>query len=78
MSCLLSATLGGVLLQDLASDIQVPPFIKLLKSLLLTLGSLFGLEAGQVQGLQAYRVQPNRQRKLNSDRQKGISWLAPE
>ena len=60
MSCLLSATLGGVLLQDHASDIQVPPFIKLLKSLLLTLGSLFGLEAGQVQGFQAWGMETSK------------------
>ena len=32
---------------------------KLLISLLLSLGSFFGLEAGQLQGLQARRVQPN-------------------
>ena len=50
------------------------PSIKPQMSLLLTPGSSFGLEAGQVQGLQVYKVQPNRQRKLNSDRQKGISW----
>ena len=54
--------------------IHPTPSIKPQMSLLLTPGSFFGLEAGQVQGLQADKVQPNRQRKLNSDRQKGISW----
>ena len=53
MSCLPSAAHGRVSLQDLASDMKDPPSIKPLLPLSLTLGSFFGLEAGQVQGLQA-------------------------
>lgn len=57
VSCLSSAAHSRVSLKDLASDTKVPPSLKPLTSLLLTLGSLFGLKAGQVQGLQVCRVQ---------------------
>lgn len=57
VSCLSSAAHRRVSLKDLASDTKVPPSLKPLTSLLLTLGSLFGLKAGQVQGLQVCRVQ---------------------
>ena len=61
MSCLLSATYGGVLLQDLVSDVYVSlshkPLVSL--SLSLSLGSFFSLKAGQLQGFQTYRVQYN-------------------
>lgn len=44
---------------DCLSRTFLPPSINLLMSPLLTLGSFFHLEAGQVQSLQVCRMQPN-------------------
>lgn len=52
-SWLFSATHDGVSPQDFASGMLGPPSIKPQMSLSLSLGSIFGLEAGQLQDLQA-------------------------
>ncbi|XP_036700684.1 ceroid-lipofuscinosis neuronal protein 6 isoform X2 [Balaenoptera musculus] len=49
----LFAAHGGVLLQDVASNVQDPLSSKSLMSLSLSLGSSFGLKAGPLQGMQA-------------------------
>ena len=58
LSCLLSATHGGLLLQELASDVKVPPSIKPLLSLLLTQDFIFGLEAGKYKVYQPVECRP--------------------
>lgn len=57
MSLLLSTTHRSVLIQDTLR--KIPLSNKPMMSLLLSLGSFFGLELGQLQGLWARWVQPN-------------------
>ena len=54
-----------------------PPSIKPLMSLSLTLGSFFGLEAGQAQVWQACRVQPNNWRSGQETEETPVSSQMP-
>ena len=50
--------MGGLLLQELASDVKVSPSIKPLLSLLLTQDFIFGLEAGKYKVYQPVECRP--------------------
>ena len=57
--CLPSCLLWVLLLDLFLQAYEIPLSNKPLVSLPLSLGSFFGLEAGQLRGLQAFGVQPN-------------------